>query len=119
MQLLSYQTESHGVEAYSFNARELPAKESHCTCRVPATVSSAWWMRCAGAFGLPLAIEDYHEHTLGHQSDSRAVAYIRCTLPQQEATYGVGIDVDSASAAAGAVFNVARALSVVGAVRLK
>ncbi|WP_458439399.1 alpha-isopropylmalate synthase regulatory domain-containing protein, partial [Klebsiella pneumoniae] len=22
-------------------------------------------------FGLPLAIEDYHEHTLGHQSDSR------------------------------------------------
>jgi 2-isopropylmalate synthase len=30
-------------------------------------------------FGLVLAIDDYHEHTLGHQSHSRAVTYIRCT----------------------------------------
>lgn len=107
LQLLSYQTESHGVEAYSFNARVACEGEPLRLQGAGNGLLSSAVDALRRRFGLPLAIEDYHEHTLGHQSDSRAVAYIRCTLPQGEATYGVGIDVDSASASLQALFNVA------------
>ncbi|HIE1061409.1 TPA: 2-isopropylmalate synthase [Serratia marcescens] len=107
LQLLSYQTESHGVEAYSFNARVACEGEPLRLQGAGNGLLSSAVDALRQRFGLPLAIEDYHEHTLGHQSDSRAVAYIRCTLPQGEATYGVGIDVDSASASLQALFNVA------------
>ncbi|HFD2079466.1 2-isopropylmalate synthase [Serratia marcescens] len=107
LQLLSYQTESHGVEAYSFNARVACEGEPLRLQGAGNGLLSSAVDALRQRFGLSLAIEDYHEHTLGHQSDSRAVAYIRCTLPQGEATYGVGIDADSASASLQALFNVA------------
>lgn len=107
LQLLSYLTESHGVEAYSFNARVAWQGEPLQLQGAGNGLLSSAVDALRQRFGLPLAIEDYHEHTLGHQSDSRAVAYIRCVLPHGEASYGVGIDVDSASASLQALFNVA------------
>ena len=52
-----------------------------------------------------LEIGDYDEHTLGHQSHSRAVAYVSCQRPQGERVYGVGIDSDVSSASLQALFN--------------
>ncbi|MBI3310657.1 MAG: 2-isopropylmalate synthase [Serratia liquefaciens] len=107
LQLLSYQTESHSVEAYSFSARVLfEGQQQRLLGAGNGLLSSAVDALCQ-RFGLNMAIEDYHEHTLGHQSHSRAVAYIRCTVAHGEAAYGVGIDVDSASASLQALFNVA------------
>jgi 2-isopropylmalate synthase len=54
---------------------------------------------------LQLDIGDYHEHTLGHQSHSRAVAYVSCQRKQGETYYGVGIDSDVSSASLQALFN--------------
>ncbi|MFS7188064.1 2-isopropylmalate synthase [Serratia proteamaculans] len=107
LQLLSYQTESHSVEAYSFSARVLFEGQQQRLLGVGNGLLSSAVDALRQSFGLNLAIEDYHEHTLGHQSHSRAVAYIRCTLAHGEAAYGVGIDVDSASASLQALFNVA------------
>ncbi|CAI0907841.1 2-isopropylmalate synthase [Serratia grimesii] len=107
LQLLSYQTESHSIEAYSFSARVLFDGHQQRLLGVGNGLLSSAVDALRQRFGLSMAIEDYHEHTLGHQSHSRAVAYIRCTLAHGEAAYGVGIDVDSASASLQALFNVA------------
>ncbi|CAI1563366.1 2-isopropylmalate synthase [Serratia proteamaculans] len=107
LQLLSYQTESHSVEAYSFSARVLFEGQQQRLLGVGNGLLSSAVDALRQSFGLNLAIEDYHEHTLGHQSHSRAVAYIRCTVAHGGAAYGVGIDVDSASASLQALFNVA------------
>lgn len=107
LQLLSYQTHSQGDNDYSFNALvNLNGEQLQLQGIGNGLLSSAvdaLYQR----FGLELAIDDYHEHTLGHQSHSRAVTYIRCTLVNGEAIYGVGIDVDSARASLQALFNVA------------
>ncbi|MBT1063966.1 2-isopropylmalate synthase [Bowmanella sp. Y26] len=58
------------------------------------------------AFKLQLEICDYHEHTLGHQSNSRAVAYLEC-LTSKGKIFGVGIDKDTSRAALQALLNVA------------
>ncbi|CAI2403031.1 2-isopropylmalate synthase [Serratia proteamaculans] len=107
LQLLSYQTESHSIEAYSFSARVLFEGQQQRLLGVGNGLLSSAVDALRQSFGLNLAIEDYHEHTLGHQSHSRAVAYIRCTVAHGGAAYGVGIDVDSASASLQALFNVA------------
>jgi len=57
------------------------------------------------AFDLPLSIQDYHEHTLGQRSDSRSVAYIRCTFDDNQAAWGVGIDSDVSRASLQALLN--------------
>jgi 2-isopropylmalate synthase len=57
------------------------------------------------AFNVTLSIEDYHEHTLGKQSDSRSVAYLRCILPDGQTSWGVGIDADVARASLQALLN--------------
>lgn len=58
------------------------------------------------AFDLQLSIQDYHEHTLGQRSDSRSVAYIRCTFAgNQAAAWGVGIDNDVGRASLQALLN--------------
>ena len=57
------------------------------------------------AFDLPLSIQDYHEHTLGQRSDSRSVAYIRCTFDDNQAAWGVGIDSDISRASLQALLN--------------
>jgi 2-isopropylmalate synthase len=107
LQLLSYQTQSQGGAAYSFTAQvALAGEPMQLQGSGNGLLSSAVDALCQ-RFGLVLAIDDYHEHTLGHQSHSRAVAYIRCTPARGEATYGVGIDTDSASASLQALFNVA------------
>ncbi|KFK96461.1 MULTISPECIES: 2-isopropylmalate synthase [unclassified Serratia (in: enterobacteria)] len=107
LQLLSYHTHSQGDHDYSFNALvNLNGEQLQLQGVGNGLLSSAVDALCQ-RFGLELAIDDYHEHTLGHQSHSRAVTYIRCTLAKGEATYGVGIDVDSARASLQALFNVA------------
>ncbi|MFZ1872548.1 MAG: 2-isopropylmalate synthase [Chania sp.] len=107
LQLLSYQTHSQGANDHSFSAQvNLHGEQLQLQGAGNGLLSSAVDALCQ-RFGLVLAIDDYHEHTLGHQSHSRAVTYIRCTVENGEATYGVGIDADSASASLQALFNVA------------
>lgn len=62
------------------------------------------------SFDVQLEIGDYHEHTLGHQSHSRAVAYLSCQGRPGETCYGVGIDSDVSSASLQALFNAASAI---------
>jgi len=57
------------------------------------------------AFDLDLSIQDYHEHTLGQRSDSRSVAYIRCTFGDNQSAWGVGIDSDVSRASLQALLN--------------
>ncbi|CAM3486017.1 2-isopropylmalate synthase [Rouxiella silvae] len=64
------------------------------------------------SFDLMLEIGDYDEHTLGHQSHSRAVAYVSCQRPHGERVYGVGIDSDVSSASLQALFNASAQLLV-------
>jgi len=107
MKLLSYETQSQGNGAYSFGARVLvDGQEVTLTGSGNGLLSSAVDAICQ-KYGLTLGIADYNEHTLGQQSHSRAVAYIRCTLEHGQAAYGVGIDGDSATASLQALLNVA------------
>lgn len=62
------------------------------------------------SYDVQLEIGDYHEHTLGHQSHSRAVAYLSCRGRLGENYYGVGIDSDVSSASLQALFNAASAV---------
>lgn len=57
------------------------------------------------AFDVPFAIQDYHEHTLGQRSDSRSVAYLRCTFDDNRSLWGVGIDSDVSRASLQALLN--------------
>lgn len=56
-------------------------------------------------YGLSLDIVDYHEHTLGQASRSKAVAYLECRHGGLS-RHGVGIDTDSARAGLQAVINI-------------
>ena len=60
-------------------------------------------------YGRAIAIEDYHEHTLGKRSDSRSVAYICCTDANGKRAWGVGIDSDVTRASLQALLNAADA----------
>ena len=60
-------------------------------------------------YDLSIAIEDYHEHTLGKRSDSRSVTYISCLNARGERAWGVGIDNDVARASLQALLNAAHA----------
>jgi len=56
-------------------------------------------------FDIPFTIQDYHEHTLGQRSDSRSVAYLRCTFANDHHIWGVGIDNDVSRASLQALLN--------------
>jgi len=57
------------------------------------------------SFDIQAQIGDYDEHTLGHQSHSRAVAYVSCQSGSGERLIGVGIDNDVSAASLQALFN--------------
>ena len=56
-------------------------------------------------FNIIFTIQDYHEHTLGQRSDSRSVAYLRCSFADGASHWGVGIDNDVARASLQALLN--------------
>lgn len=57
------------------------------------------------AFDCPMEISGYDEHTLGQQSNSRAVAYVSCRAPTGETRFGVGIHQDISAASLQALLN--------------
>jgi 2-isopropylmalate synthase len=59
------------------------------------------------SFGLELDVKDYAEHSLGHDSNARAAAYVECVLPDGRTVWGVGIDEDVATASVRAVLSAA------------
>ncbi|MEP6786671.1 MAG: 2-isopropylmalate synthase [Sphingomonadales bacterium] len=61
--------------------------------------------------GVTLDVVDYVEHTLGHASDAQAAAYVECRTAAGKTVWGVGIDVDVATASVRAVLGAANAVS--------
>jgi 2-isopropylmalate synthase len=59
--------------------------------------------------GVALDILDYSEHTLGLGSDAQAAAYVECRTTGGKTVWGVGIDVDVATASVRAVLGAANA----------
>lgn len=107
LKLLSYQMQSKGANTSTFTAEVRCGDQQQTISGVGNGLLSSAVDAVRRRYGLNLGIADYNEHTLGHQSHSRAVAYIRCTTDAGEPAYGVGIDNDSASASLQALFNIA------------
>jgi 2-isopropylmalate synthase len=61
--------------------------------------------------GVGLDVIDYTEHTLGVGSDAQAAAYVECKTSDGRTVWGVGIDVDVATASVRAVLGAANAAS--------
>ncbi|WP_369788577.1 2-isopropylmalate synthase [Rouxiella sp. WC2420] len=105
MKLLSYDIRSDESSVRQFSAKvNYQGKELTLTGSGNGLLSSAV-DALHRTFDLMLEIGDYDEHTLGHQSHSRAVAYVSVQRPQGERVYGVGIDSDVSSASLQALFN--------------
>jgi 2-isopropylmalate synthase len=64
--------------------------------------------------GVGLDVIDYSEHTLGIGSDAQAAAYVECKTIDGKTVWGVGIDVDVATASVRAVLGAANAASKQG-----
>jgi 2-isopropylmalate synthase len=59
--------------------------------------------------GVGLDVIDYSEHTLGIGSNAQAAAYVECKTTDGKTVWGVGIDVDVATASVRAVLGAANA----------
>lgn len=107
VKLLSYDIRSDEQNVCHFNARiRYRNEEQHITGSGNGLLSGAV-DALRRSYDVQLEIGDYHEHTLGHQSHSRAVAYVSCQGKLGETCYGVGIDSDVSSASLQALFNAA------------
>ncbi|ESQ81232.1 2-isopropylmalate synthase [Asticcacaulis sp. YBE204] len=62
------------------------------------------------AYGLGLEVLDFHEHALSRGTDAKAVAYVECRTKDDRKVFGVGMDVDSATASVKALLSAANAL---------
>jgi len=62
------------------------------------------------AYGLGIEVIDYHEHALSRGTDAKAVAYVEVRGPNDHRVFGVGKDVDSATASVKAILSAANAL---------
>lgn len=62
------------------------------------------------AYALGIEVLDYHEHALSRGTDAKAVAYVECRTPDDRKVFGVGMDVDSATASVKAILSAANAL---------
>ncbi len=62
-----------------------------------------------GSLSVGLDVIDYTEHTLGIGSDAQAAAYLECRTASGNTVWGVGIDVDVATASVRAVLGAANA----------
>ncbi|PKB91097.1 2-isopropylmalate synthase [Ewingella americana] len=105
LQLLGYDIRSDERNQYHFSARVKYQGQDLTLSGSGNGLLSGAVDALSGHFDLQLDIGDYHEHTLGHQSHSRAVAYVSCQRKQGETFYGVGIDSDVSSASLQALFN--------------
>jgi len=65
-------------------------------------------------FGVQLEIADYSEHAIGAGSDVNAAAYVECRTPDGRTVFGVGTDVDVATASVQAVLSAANGIAVRG-----
>lgn len=104
-QLLDYRSESQPDGALSLSAHIQTADGIIALQGKGNGLLSAAADALKTKFNAPLAIEDYHEHTLGRQSESRSAAYIRCTFAKGEGRWGVSIDNDVARASLQALLN--------------
>lgn len=62
------------------------------------------------AYTLGIEVLDYHEHALSRGTDAKAVAYVECRTADDRKVFGVGMDVDSATASVKAILSAANAL---------
>ncbi|MGC6386453.1 2-isopropylmalate synthase [Ewingella sp. S1.OA.A_B6] len=110
IKLLGYDIRSDEKSAYHFSARVNYQGHEQMLSGTGNGLLSGAVDALSRTFDLQFEIGDYHEHTLGHQSHSRAVAYVSCQRKQGEMRYGVGIDSDVSSASLQALFNAAAQL---------
>ncbi len=62
------------------------------------------------SFGVTLDVTDYSEHAIGHGADAQAAAYVECKAPDGMTVWGVGVDVDIATASVRAVLSAANGI---------
>lgn len=105
LKLLGYDIRSDEHSSYHFSARVNYQGQEQMLSGTGNGLLSAAVDALSRHFDVQFEIGDYHEHTLGHQSQSRAVAYVSCQRKQGETRYGVGIDSDVSSASLQALFN--------------
>lgn len=105
LKLLGYDVRSDEHNTYHFSARVSYQGQEQVLSGTGNGLLSGAVDALSRNFDVQFEIGDYHEHTLGHQSHSRAVAYVSCQRKQGETRYGVGIDSDVSSASLQALFN--------------
>ncbi|MEG1211486.1 MAG: 2-isopropylmalate synthase [Leclercia sp.] len=105
LQLLEYRTESQPDGGLQLWARVQTADAILTLHGKGNGLLSAAAAAITSRFNLALAIEDYHEHTLGRCSESRSAAYIRCSFKQGVSHWGTGIDNDVSRASLQALLN--------------
>ena len=105
LQLLDYRTESQADGGLQLWARVQTADAILTLQGKGNGLLSAAAAAITSRFNLALAIEDYHEHTLGRCSESRSAAYIRCSFKQGVSHWGTGIDNDVSRASLQALLN--------------
>lgn len=104
-QLLDYRSESHADGTLQLVAR-IQTPEGIISLQGKGNgLLSAAADALKSRFNIALAIDNYHEHTLGRQSESRSAAYIRCNFANGESHWGVGIDNDISRASLQALLN--------------
>jgi len=104
-QLLDYRSESQADGVLQLFAR-LQTPEGIITLQGHGNgLLSAAVDALKSRFSMALAIDSYHEHTLGRHSESRSAAYIRCTFADGTSRWGVGIDNDVSRASLQALLN--------------
>lgn len=104
-QLLDYRSESQADGILNLWAR---VQAHHGIVTLQGTgngLLSATVDALKSRFNVSLAVDNYHEHTLGRHSESRSAAYLRCTFANGESRWGVGIDNDVSRASLQALLN--------------
>lgn len=104
-QLLDYRSESHADGTLQLVARIQTPEEIITLQGKGNGLLSAAADALKSRFNIALAIDNYHEHTLGRHSESRSAAYIRCNFTNGESRWGVGIDNDISRASLQALLN--------------
>ncbi|MEZ5708498.1 MAG: 2-isopropylmalate synthase [Blastomonas sp.] len=101
-QLVDYEERKSGSERLFVGKVSDGEKTIALSGRGNGLISSVVNALC-DALGQCIEIVDYQEHAIGHGTNTRAAAYVECSLADGSVLFGVGIDEDVSTASVKAV----------------